>query len=155
MITIELLAHCPHHLPKLVDIWYEGLGKIWMPDVSLEKVKERFQLHLHENTLPLTLVANIGNQPVGMASLRKTDGIRPELTPWLGGLVVTPTYQKQGIAQQLMNAVENKASELSFEELYLLTFDKTLPQYYKRHGWLTIGEDELHQHPVTIMHKAL
>ena len=40
-----------------------------------------------------------------MCSLRGNDGIRPDLTPWLGSLVVHPDYQKQGVGRRLIDAL--------------------------------------------------
>jgi N-acetylglutamate synthase-like GNAT family acetyltransferase len=111
----------------------------------------------------LTFVALAGDEPVGMCSLRENDGIKPDFIykqlsedalskmGWLGTLVVTSAYQKQGIAQTLIDAVKNKAQELGLEKLYLFAFDPTIPEYYARLGWRTIGTDEFADKPVTVM----
>lgn len=49
-----------------------------------------------------------------MCSLRVNDGIRPDLTPWLGSLVVDPKYQKQGIGKMLVDEMKEKAKKLGF-----------------------------------------
>ena len=38
---------------------------------------------------------------------------------------------------------------------YLFAFDPTIPEYYGRLGWRTIGMDEFKSHPVTVMEVAL
>lgn len=40
---------------------------------------------------------------------------------------------------------------LGFKNLYLFAFDPTIPEYYSRLGWRTIGMDEFKGHPVTVM----
>ncbi|HAT1129889.1 TPA: GNAT family N-acetyltransferase [Legionella pneumophila] len=151
MITIAYLKHHSDCIPALAKIWYEVLGKIWVPDVPISRVEENLRSHLNIKQLPLTVVAFDEDKPVGMCSLRANDGIRPELTPWLGSLVVSPSHQKQGIARQLIHRVKEEAQALGFKNLYLFAFDPTIPEYYSRLGWCTIGMDEFKGHPVTAM----
>ncbi len=114
MITIELLKHHSETIPQLVQLWHEGIGRTWSPDVCISRVADKLHTHLNESTLPITWVALDNMQPVGMVSLRDNDGIRTDLTPWLGSLVVDPRYRKQGIGQRLIEATQLKARELGF-----------------------------------------
>lgn len=155
MIKIDFLKNHPSCIPRLAEIWHEGLGKIWLPDVPVEGVIERFSDHLNNDKLPITFIALYGNKPVGMCSLRENDGIRPDIKPWLGSLVVDSKYQKQGIGKMLIDAIKNKAEELGFDKLYLFAFDSTIPEYYSRLGWSTIGMDNFRQHPITVMELIL
>lgn len=100
-IKIDLLKNHPSSIPALAKIWHEVLGAIWVPDIPIKQVEDNFNRHLNDQELPLTFAAFAGSIPVGMCSLRVNDGIRPDLTPWLGSLVVSPNYQKQGIAKRL------------------------------------------------------
>ena len=90
------------------------LGSIWVPDVTISRVEQNLMNHLNEGSLPLTYVALYEQKPLGMCSLRSNDGIRPDLMPWLGSLVVDPEYQKQGIAKMLIDAIR-QAIKLGFE----------------------------------------
>ena len=150
MIKIDLLKNHPA-IPALANIWHEVLGKIWVPDVPAHRVIARFADHLNDQDLPITFVALDGEIPVGMCSLRENDGIRPDLTPWLGSLVVDPKYQKQGIGKMLVDVAVRQAKECGFKKLYLFAFDPTIPEYYERLGWRKIGMDEFKSHPVTVM----
>jgi len=154
-IKIGLLKNHPDCIPELAAIWRQVLGRIWVPDISVERVIARFQEHLNTNKLPLTLVAFCDDKPVGMCSLRDNDGIRPDLTPWLGSLVVHPDYQREGIALKLINAIKQNAKQLGFSQLYLFTFDPTLPNYYARLGWNVIGMDKFKGHEVIVMDTVL
>lgn len=151
MIKIALLKDYPQTIPQLAAIWHDVLGKIWVPDIPVDRVETRFAEHLNEDTLPITFVALEDKKPVGMCSLRENDGIRPDLSPWLGSLVVDPNYQKRGIGEALINALKQKAIELGFKELYLFAFDPTIPDYYAKLGWEIIGMDSFKDHPVTVM----
>lgn len=155
MITIGLLKNNPETIPTLAKIWYEVLGKIWVPEIAVETVITRFSNQLHDQELAITFIALDGDIPVGMCSLRENDGIRPDLTPWLGSLVVDPKYQKQGIGKMLIDATIAKAKQLGFEKLYLFAFDPTVPQYYSKLGWKKIGMDEFKSYPVSVMENTL
>lgn len=151
MIKIDLLKNHPNTIPAIAHIWYEVLGKIWVPDVPVERVIARFADHLNDTALPITFIALDGDLPVGMCSLRENDGIRPDLTPWLGSLVVDPKYQKQGIGKMLVDVAVRQAKERGFKKLYLFAFDPSVPEYYKRLGWSQICMAEFQSHPVTLM----
>ena len=155
MIKIDFLKNHPDCIPRLAEIWHEGLGKIWLPDVPVEGVIQRFSDHLNNDKLPITFIALDGNKPVGICSLRENDGIRPDIRPWLGSLVIDSKYQKQGIGKMSIDTVKNTADELGFDKLYLFAFDSTIPEYYSRLGWSTIGMDDFRQHPVTVMELIL
>lgn len=155
MITVDLLKYHQNAIPRLAQIWHNVLGRIWVPDVSIECVEQRFVDHLNYDKIPLTLVALYEDKPVGMCSLRENDGIRPDLMPWLGSLVVDPDYQKQGIGQLLIDATKQKAEQLGFAKLFLFAFDPTIPDYYEKLGWQKIGGDQLKGHRVTVMEISL
>jgi N-acetylglutamate synthase-like GNAT family acetyltransferase len=152
---IDLLKNHPDVVPALVAIWHEGIGKKWVPDIPLEQVQKRFQEHLNADSLPLTFVAFSESKPVGMCSLRISDGLKGDLSPWLSSLVVVSQYQKQGIGKSLISAVKAKAKELGFNNIYLFTLDPALPQYYKRLGWQEIGTDMFREYEVTTMKSFL
>lgn len=151
MVSIDLLKNHSDCIPQLAKIWHEVLGKIWLPDIPISRVEERFVDHLNDNRMPLTCVAFQNKKPVGMCSLRENDGIRPDLKPWLGSLVVDPNYQHQGIGESLIDATKQKAIFLGFKKLYLFAFDPTIPDYYERLGWNNLGIDEFKDYKVTVM----
>jgi len=152
---IKFLKDCQEHIPRLAELWYEKISKIWVPDASIEKAKQKLLLHLNHDILPMAFVAIYDNQPVGIACLRENDGIRAGTCPWLSSLVVHPNYRGQKIGETLINTVKQKAKELGHQILYLLAFDPTIPQWYEKLGWKHIGYDELFGHRVTVMNMSL
>ncbi len=154
-MKIDLLKNHPDSISDLAKMWHELLGQQWAPDVKLEDAEQKFRAHLNEDKLPLAFVALEDNQPIGMCALRVTDGVREELKPWLGSLIVDKAYQGRGIGRKLMETVKACAKKMGFNTLYLLTFDATLPQYYQRCGWETIDTDMLNSRPVTVMRISL
>lgn len=154
MISIDLLKNHPDAIPALANIWHEVLGKIWMPEIGIEEIESLYYEELNRS-MPLTYIALYGEIPVGSCTLELNGGIRLDLGPWIGDLVVDPKYQKQGIGKMLMNMTKQKARMLGFETLYLFTFDPTISDYYERLGWQRIGMDEFKGYPVTVMKTAL
>ena len=150
MITIDLLKNNPASIPRCAEIWHEVLGKIWMPEFGIEEIKSLYYEELKQD-MPLTYIALDGEIPVASCTLELNGGIRPDLGPWLGDLVVDPKYQKQGIGKMLVDVAVKKAKELGFARLYLFAFDSTIPQYYQNLGWKKISMDEFKGHPVTVM----
>src|SRR5580692_11257037 len=115
MITIELLKNHPECITKLAEIWYELLGKTWLPEIGIQEIESGYHEELNDD-MPLAYVALYDDLPVGTCSLQLNDGIRPDLAPWLGDLVVDLAYQKQGIGKKLIDAAKNKARELGFSK---------------------------------------
>jgi predicted N-acetyltransferase YhbS len=151
MYKIDLLKNHSDAIPSLAKMWHELLGSLWVPNISIEQVEAKFRTHLNDEKLPLAFVVLDDNVPIGMCSLRKNDGIRENLEPWLGSLIVSRAYQGQGIGKLLIESIKDKAKELGFHMLYLFTFDPTLPEYYRRQGWEDIGQDQFKSHDVTVM----
>lgn len=155
MITIDYLTHHQDCISALAKIWHDVLGKIWLPEVPIARVENNLSNHLNTEQLPLTFVAFKQNQPIGMCSLRVNDGIRPDLTPWLGSLVVSSQHQRQGVAKMLIEKTKEKARNMDFRSLYLFAFDPTIPNYYGHLGWNKIGLDEYKGLKVTVMKTIL
>lgn len=122
----------PSTTPEDINAWYQG----WLNDI-----------------LPLAYVALDDGNLVGSFSLQWTDGVRPDLSPWLGDLVIAPAYRCQGIGKQLVNFAVQKTKAFGFFKLYLFTFDKRLKAYYSNLGWKMISEDTYDNKPVIVMSK--
>lgn len=150
MVTLDLLKNHPEAIPRCAEIWHKTLGKIWMPEIGIEEIEFLYYEELDQD-MPLTFIALYSEIPVGSCTLLLKDVVRPDLGPWIGDLVVDPSYQKQGIGKMLIDAAKNKASQLGFSKLYLFTFDPTVCDYYTRLGWIKIGIDQFKAHPVTVM----
>lgn len=154
-IEIKYLQDCQEHIPTLAKLWYEGIRRQWVKGATVEKTQIELSHHAQKDKMPLAVVALCDNLPIGMACLRETDGIQPEKKPWLGSLVVDPKYRRKKIGERLIEEIKLLAKKSSYEKLYLLAFDPTLPNWYEKLGWEHIGYDELLGHHVTVMHVIL
>lgn len=105
--------------------------------------------------MPLTYVALIESHPVGVCSLRYSDGLWLHASSWLGSLVVSSNFQRQGVGAGLVRCVTEKATLLGFSKLYLFAFDKSVLRFYGKLGWSVCGQDYFRGHPITVMHYPL
>lgn len=149
--AIKLLTECHQHIPELAQLWFDEISKHWVPGASVERARQNLIKHSNANKMPMTFVAICENKAIGMASLRENDGIRPDLAPWLGSLVVHPQHRMRKVGEKLIDAIKIQAKTMGFEKLYLLAFDQTIPTWYEKLGWKMIGEDILFNHPVAVM----
>lgn len=150
-LEIKLLADCSEYISTLSRLWFNELGKQRIPNASVAHAENMYQAHLNRDQLPLTFVALHQGKPIGMSSLRINDGIRPDLTPWLGSLIVHPEYRRQGVGEKLIDITKERAKTMRYEKLYLLALDPAIPNWYARLGWQYLGMDKLYHHPVTVM----
>lgn len=150
-ITIKLLTECPEHILELAALEYNEINQHWFPCIGIDQVVENITKHLNTEKMPLTFVAFLDEIVVGMASLCETDGIRPDLLPWLVSLVVHPDYRKQKIGEMLINAVKEQATHFGYHHLYLFALDHSIPRWYTKLNWKEIGADQYFGHSVTVM----
>lgn len=77
--------------------------------------------------------------PVGTASLALSDlKSRPDLTPWLAGVVVRPAFRGRGYSAPLVRHVEAAAATMT-DTLWLYTW--TAAPLYARLGWEFVGTE--------------
>ena len=150
MIRIDLLKKHPQAIPVIANIWYEVLGKIWLPEISIQEIESLTYQEISQD-MPLTFIALSGDVAVGFCTLELDGGIRPDLEPWIGDLVVDLKYQQQGIGKMLLDAAIDQAKKLNYRSLYLFAFDPNIVKYYNYLGWRKIGMDKFKSHMVTVM----
>lgn len=145
MFTIDLLKNHPTTIPRLSIILSKIVSGHPASAPILEQIEEYFRLHLNDTTLPLVMIALHGKIPVGYCSLKENEAGIPKLGPFIGTLIVDPTYQNQGIGRMLIQAIKEKANQLGFSDLYLYTFDSSMPKYFRKLGFKIVeaqSEDE-------------
>ncbi len=132
---IEQLAARPELIP-IVATWIYNEWWTTVPGASVETLTARLQSHLVHDQIPLTLVASLGDRPVGTATLLGHDvgtDEWPELSPWLAAVYVVPEYRRRGVGGALVNAAVERATALRVGVLYLLTSARE--GFYAHLGW--------------------
>ena len=133
-ISIHHLADRPEHIPTCArwehEAWGRSGGKT-MADAIASYTGTR------RDGLPLTLIAVIGEQIVGMVSLWASDGpVRLDLTPWAASLYVCPSARGHGIGTMLFARIQGEAARLGIRRLYLMT--QHSEAVYQDTGWVAI-----------------
>ncbi|MFL6529257.1 MAG: GNAT family N-acetyltransferase [Chthoniobacterales bacterium] len=123
---------------------YEQRGQTFAD--ALKSYRERAQ----RDRLPLALVAFESEQLIGTVSLKPQDlEIRPEITPWLGGLFVIPEWRGRGVASLLMHRAVDEAWRLNLPRLFLWT--SSAEALYLKLGWRVVERTEYCGKTIVIM----
>jgi GNAT superfamily N-acetyltransferase len=98
-IAIDYLANCPEFVGELARLsWREWQEVYEQRKQTLDHSLKNYRERMNTDRLPLTLVALHSGELVGMVSLKFHDmDTRPDLDPWLGGLLVLPEWRNRGV----------------------------------------------------------
>ena len=151
-ITVAALADRQDALPLFTELLHYEWGRF--RGRTPDQTERRLRGSLRSDAMPMALMASCGDEPGGVVFLRKRDlGERQDLGPWLSSLFVIPSLRGRGVGKALARAVEDKARELAYDDLYLFT--PNLESYFHRLGWRSLGRGLELGRTVTIMTKGL
>ena len=141
-IMVEYLADRPEFLEQLAQLsWKEWQDVYEKRDQTLDDCLKNYRERMNTDRLPLTLVALHDGLLVGMVSLKFHDmDTRPDLDPWLGGLLVLPEWRKRGVGTMLMHHATKEARKLNVARLYLWTH--SAEGLYRKLGWQIVERTE-------------
>src|SRR5438094_8734631 len=122
-IAIDYLANCPDFVSALAQLsWKEWQEVYQQREETLGNSLKNYRDRMNTDRLPLTLVAVHTGELVGMVSLKFHDmDTRPDLDPWLGGLLVLPEWRNRGVGTTLMHRATAEARRLNVPRLSLWT----------------------------------
>lgn len=104
---------------------------------SFEETLEAVAHSVTAQPMPRTFILLRDGAPVGTASLVENDlPERPDLNPWLAGVVVDPSFRRNGYVANLVAAVEREGRILGAQTLWLYT--RTAERIYARLGWRNV-----------------
>jgi len=132
--SISPLAQHPDVIPLCAQWAYEEWGQ-YIEGRTPEYYVEMFQEYATPEGIPHTQIALVNDKPVGMATIRDYDiGFEDSpLKPWLTLVFVDSTHRGNGIASQLVKAIEDYARTQAVEKLYLYT--SSAPRLYAKLSW--------------------
>ena len=154
-ITIDYLGNHPHLIEQLATwSWTEWRSIYEQRGQNFTDALKNYQERTNFDCLPLAFVAFAENELVGTISLKHQDlEIRPDITPWLGGLFVVPSWRRRGVASLLMRRAVEEAAKLNLPRLYLWT--SSAEGLYLKLGWRPRERTEYHGKIITIMELQL
>ena len=141
-IAIDYLANCPEFLDALAQLSWKEWQEIYQQrEQTLDDCLKNYRERTNTDRLPLTLVAAHGGELVGMVSLKYHDmDTRPDLDPWLGGLLVLPEWRNHGVGTMLMHRATEEARRLKVPRLYLWTH--SAEGLYRKLGWQVVERSD-------------
>jgi predicted N-acetyltransferase YhbS len=154
-VTIDYLANHRDSIPQLANWGYRE----WRPvfdqlNMTLDDVIASFQQRTETDKLPLGLVAIIDDVVVGTGALKEHDlQLRPNLSPWLGGMFVDPKFRNGGVGSVLVTRLIEEARKLKLPRLYLWT--TSAESLYLRLGWTRIEKLQYCGYDISLMDRIL
>ena len=141
-IAIDYLARCPEFIDALAELSWKEWQEIYQQrEQTLEDCLKNYRERMNTDRLPLTLVAFHDGELVGMVSLKYHDmDTRPDLDPWLGGLLVLPGWRNRGVGTMLMHRATEEARRLKVPRLYLWTH--STEGLYRKLGWQVVERSD-------------
>ena len=139
-IAIDYLANCPELIDGLARLSFLEWQDVYQQrKQTLKHSVKNYRERMNTDRLPLTLVALQASELVGMVSLKFHDmDTRPDLDPWLGGLLVLPEWRNRGVGTTLMRRATEEARRLNVPRLYLWTH--TAERLYHKLGWQVVEQ---------------
>ena len=137
-IQFAPIADYPQFIPEMATLSLTEWGDLFAAaNIDREQFMAAMKQRTDANKIPLTLVAVADEQLLGYGSIKESEpGTRAGLTPWLAGMYVKQNLRGNGIGNTIVQALEQKARELGFAEIFLST-DKAEAFYHKM-GWQTL-----------------
>ena len=152
IIDIVSLVERPDLLPVVAQWQWLEWGR--RQGATVAQVAAVLRACCTAQAVPQGVVLLDGGVPAGTATLDHADlDARPDLTPWLANVFVSPDFRGRGHAKRLVRHIEAAARAGGIETLYLHTENATA--LYAGLGWSAMATAAYHGHAVTVMRRAL
>jgi GNAT superfamily N-acetyltransferase len=152
-LIISYLADHEDLIPEVAQLHFNEWGH-FRPGDTVEARAARLKLCCGKGRIPSVLVGFLGSELCGAAMLVESDmESRPDLGPWLAGVVVKPEHRGKSLGTALVQAIVSEAQALGIPQLYLYT--DASQSLYARLGWLQTERCDYKGIEVSIMCKEL
>jgi len=122
--------------------------------MTFDDVVRSYAQRANTDVLPLALVALHRGKIIGTGSLKLQDlDVRPQFTPWLGGLFVAPEYRGRGAGTALIQRLVEEALRLQILCRYLWT--PSAAALYTKLGWASLETLGYCGYEITVMRREL
>jgi predicted N-acetyltransferase YhbS len=128
---IAHLCEVPSHATAVADLIHDAFW-ITVPGATPEGMRERIELAVRPDSMPLCLVAMNDGEPIGAVNLVDNDeSSHRHWRPWVAGVVVAQPWRRRGVGTTLMQALLCEARRLRLRRMY---FGTNAPAFYERLG---------------------
>jgi GNAT superfamily N-acetyltransferase len=117
---------------------------------SLASWTENLRRFTNRDRIPTIYIALEDGRLLGSVTLNENDmSTRPDLSPWLSGVYVTPPARGRRVASALVSHAVSETGRMGVERLYLYTH--SAQGLYENLGWSLIDQEFYERHVVAIM----
>ena len=132
-IETKQLSECPEHLTTVATWVWEQWWHRRTPTPEL--VIDMLRTHATFDRVPYTVVGFADGVPVGSCYVIENDcAHRPQYTPWVAAVYVSPSHRKHGVASAILQEAARIAARAGIAGLYIDCLAVTAP-VYERNGW--------------------
>lgn len=150
-MKIDYLGNHLNHLQELAKLHYDE-WRHFSPEKTFDDRVMKLRSMAQSEEVPFMVVAVDNDRLIGSAALVPEDmQTRKDLSPWLASVFVKPEFRKSGIATRLVRHIENEATRLGIEKLFLYT--EHARDLYVKLGWTDIEQCEYMGVDVAVMFK--
>lgn len=133
MIRALNLALVPHYFDNVFESIYNEWGNN-NPNYWKSWIKSSIRV----NGIPATYVVLSDDEYVGTFSIWNCDlQSRQDLSPWVGGIVVNPSFRGQGIGLFIQTEVKRILKNEGIRQAFLFT---EFEEFYEKSGWIFIED---------------
>jgi N-acetylglutamate synthase-like GNAT family acetyltransferase len=153
-MIIKPLSECMQFFRAVAELKFQEFSYLTGSE-TIEDYLHRQQKYVTNEVIPRAYVAlNEAGDLLGTFALKVEDlSSRPDLSPWLGSVVVAPAYRRQGVGAAIVSYAEQLARGLGYSVLYLYTPDQE--SWYTKQDWQTLEQTVSGEYPVTVMAKTI
>lgn len=119
-VNIGLLADHLDVIPTLVT-WFEDEWEPYYGPSGPGDAEGDVTASANRASLPICLVAFVGDELVGTIALKDASISHPELKPWGAAMLVRSAWRRRGVGTALVEALEKLARDLGYPKLYMST----------------------------------
>ena len=144
--------------PDLISTIADWMWQEWdrHDGIQFEETISYFERCLAGRDIPQTFVLLVDGSPIGTSSLVEADlKERPDFSPWMANVFVSPEARRNGYVMPLIRTVEDVAVAVGIPTLWLHT--ESAEPIYRKAGWRTVEviQREGGRKPVTLMRREL
>ena len=123
--------------PQYFDLVFDSVYSEWGED-NPNYWKSWIKSSIRSKGLPSTYIVLYDEQYVGTFSIWNCDlQSRQDLSPWVGGIVVEPSFRGNGIGLFIQEEVKRVLIEEGVKQAFLFT---ELEGFYEKTGWVYLEE---------------
>lgn len=154
IMIVKPLSANMHFFRDVAELKYQEFSYL-TGEETIEDYLHRQKKYVTDKLIPKSFaVLNESENLLGTFALEVEDlSTRPDLSPWLGSVVVAAPHRGKGVGAFIVREAERMAKNLGYSKLYLYTPDQEA--WYAKQGWMVLEHSFSGEYPISVMFKQL